>query len=377
MFGVDKEINYFEIINGEIKELKKDIHPWNKNNNNFKDILFSLIKKYFDPDDFVLEHEKNNRYIFFNGLKILDVIFSPTNKGGQKRIKNPKISIPKISNICSINNKYRNFQIEHLVVGIYAPLLIDENNLININSSKLMFCYIEEKELFGRKDSKNNSSRWVSLDELEQVYNLYDDIDIDLSNRKKNIKISTELNFIKLIEKKLSEYDDSNLKVTHDDYLNLIKSNNNLNSDELYKIQNNLIVNQRLRQKFKNDLLKNMKNPKCEFPSCDNKFIDCFVASHIYAVSNISNNIKLNDEQKINMIKDVNNGLLLCPNHDFLFDRYLITFNSKGFMLFSKRIKKYINYFNLHDGQKNFLILSKEKKKYMKLHQEEFNKKNN
>ena len=37
---------------------------------------------------------------------------------------------------------------------------------------------------------------------------------------------------------------------------------------------------------------------------------------------------------------DVNNGLLLCPTHDALFDKGLITFKENGYIIISKQIEK-------------------------------------
>lgn len=53
------------------------------------------------------------------------------------------------------------------------------------------------------------------------------------------------------------------------------------------------------------------------------------VASHIKPWA------KSNSEEKL----DVNNGLLLCPNHDKLFDGGWISFNDDGHILISDELK--------------------------------------
>lgn len=44
-----------------------------------------------------------------------------------------------------------------------------------------------------------------------------------------------------------------------------------------------------------------------------------------------------NDHERL----DINNGLLLCPNHDYLFDKGMITFKENGEILISRNLHSY------------------------------------
>ena len=72
---------------------------------------------------------------------------------------------------------------------------------------------------------------------------------------------------------------------------------------------------------FRKKLLK--RSSKCEI--CGFDFKELLIASHCRPWSKSSNSERL----------DVNNGLLLCPNHDALFDKGLIKFNDDGSIILS------------------------------------------
>lgn len=71
---------------------------------------------------------------------------------------------------------------------------------------------------------------------------------------------------------------------------------------------------------------------------------------------------------------DVENGLLLCPNHDHLFDKGYISFNKKGIMLISDELTDTDKIlFNLND-QKEFKFTAKQKE-YLDYHRKNIFKK--
>lgn len=89
------------------------------------------------------------------------------------------------------------------------------------------------------------------------------------------------------------------------------------------------------------------------------------IASHIKPWSESS------AEEKV----DIDNGFLLCPNHDFLFDRKLITFSDRGKILISKQISKETRQqLGIYDGQR--IKLTKGNRKYLTDHRKQFDKKN-
>lgn len=78
-----------------------------------------------------------------------------------------------------------------------------------------------------------------------------------------------------------------------------------------------IVRNTALQKMFKQNLMIS-QNKQCIM--CGIKNPDLLIGSHIKPAT------KSNVEEKV----DHNNGLLLCCNHDKLFDHYLITFNSSN-----------------------------------------------
>ena len=75
-------------------------------------------------------------------------------------------------------------------------------------------------------------------------------------------------------------------------------------------------------------------------------------------------------------MRDHNDGLLFWPNHDALFDKFLITFNINWKLIPSKIIvDKIISDFNLSDPEKVINIDISNVIEYLKIHKKEFFKK--
>ncbi|WP_148359062.1 HNH endonuclease [Peribacillus simplex] len=87
----------------------------------------------------------------------------------------------------------------------------------------------------------------------------------------------------------------------------------------------------------------------------DERFL---VASHIKPWSQSSNHERM----------DVNNGLLLCPNHDALFDKGYISFESDGTILISDSLDEETKVF-LNINETMNIVLNEEQQKYMRWHQ--------
>lgn len=106
--------------------------------------------------------------------------------------------------------------------------------------------------------------------------------------------------------------------------------------------------------KFRDTLLK--RDKKCAM--CGLDIEGMLLASHIKPWS------KSNDYEK----QDVNNGLLLCANHDALFDKGYISFEDNGNIKISSKIDKE-NYQKLNICTNNKILLKNEKQKqYIKYH---------
>lgn len=104
---------------------------------------------------------------------------------------------------------------------------------------------------------------------------------------------------------------------------------------------------------FKEKLLR--RECKCAICGVTNKSF--LIASHIKPWS------KSNNAERL----DVNNGLLLCPNHDALFDKGYISFDQEGNLVISSQLDETSkNFMNINSSSK--IEMSEEMKKYMKYH---------
>ncbi|MBD5096334.1 MAG: hypothetical protein HDT40_04865 [Lachnospiraceae bacterium] len=126
-----------------------------------------------------------------------------------------------------------------------------------------------------------------------------------------------------------------------------------LNIDEESK---KAIVNVRVNQgKFRDLLLKRYNNKCC---LCDVKNKNFLIASHIKPWA------KSKSKEKA----DIDNGFLLCPNHDRLFDKGYITFEDDGTIIISGKLEK-DDMISLNvDSKMHIEQLTKGNKEYLKFH---------
>lgn len=117
------------------------------------------------------------------------------------------------------------------------------------------------------------------------------------------------------------------------------------------------LVKKRLTQGlFRERLLK----LECKCKICDINSKDFLIASHIKPW------VDSEDYEKV----DINNGFLLCPNHDKLFDSGYISFEDDGTLIISKNLpKSLIKEFNLELNNK--IKINEDMKKYLEYHREE------
>ena len=66
---------------------------------------------------------------------------------------------------------------------------------------------------------------------------------------------------------------------------------------------------------------------------------------------------------------DVNNGLLLCPNHDWLFDKGYISFDEEGKIMFSAKLNE-VNQIFMNVDKNKAINMSQKTRKYMEYHRE-------
>ncbi|WP_338433386.1 HNH endonuclease [Clostridium tyrobutyricum] len=123
-----------------------------------------------------------------------------------------------------------------------------------------------------------------------------------------------------------------------------------------YKTETTSIINTRLSQDlFRKKLF--LYDPKCKI--CGLTKSKLLIASH-------SKNWSYSTDKERT---DVYNGFLLCPQHDALYDKGLISFDDDGNILISSEIS--INDYNLLNINENIKInITKRHKKYLKWHRE-------
>lgn len=116
------------------------------------------------------------------------------------------------------------------------------------------------------------------------------------------------------------------------------------------------VVNVRVNQgKFRDFLLKRYK--KCCLCGMENH--DLLTASHIKPWAESESKEQL----------DINNGFLMCPNHDKLFDKGYITFDDAGKIIISGRLTE-SDMVLLNVNSRMHIELTDSNKKYLKFHRE-------
>lgn len=206
----------------------------------------------------------------------------------------------------------------------------------------------------GSEESNAGFNRIPSLIQLCKLFEVVD-TKIGLKFDEEKIENSQALGFIK-------EYTEIELRqAATEERALIINSTKDLVS--MYGEDGNVIVsaivrNSSLQTKFKHNLTIQQKG-KCVVCGMEHK--ELLIGSHIKssATSDVVEKI------------DHNNGLLLCCNHDKLFDRYLITFDSNtGRIKFSKDLTvSDIKRLGLSDDfSLPAELLTEERQGYLKLH---------
>ncbi len=164
---------------------------------------------------------------------------------------------------------------------------------------------------------------------------------------------------IKLISNKSIKINDFD-KIKKEDK-DLIESGKFLDVHQLYCERNSITRSKQYI--FKRQLLEKHHNT-CAL--CDISVERLLIASHAKPW------VKCEDvHEKLSP----NNGLLLCPNHDALFDKGLITFDENNNLIFSNYIDDDQNKHLLEQGISKSINITDKEKKYFKYHRENVFKK--
>ncbi|MFZ7132471.1 MAG: HNH endonuclease [Eubacteriales bacterium] len=156
---------------------------------------------------------------------------------------------------------------------------------------------------------------------------------------------------IKRIEKETGIPFDVKINL-HEEY---IYQQNEVEKEMVAETERESIIMTRIGQgKFRNRLFE--RYDRCVLCGIQHK--ELLIASHIKPWKDSNKNEKL----------DVNNGLILCPNHDRLFDRGFITIKDDGEIITSQRIERDISKLNVNNSI--LVDLSRENKGYLEWHRE-------
>lgn len=354
---MEKTNKYLHIVSEKITNTEQHELDNTKDKSIFiKYLIKDLGIKHFQD----ISDGKNNlfRIIFSNFYYNIFIEFP--DGGGRDVTKNDthkKIAIPfHIRPFQRIIEDNQNV----LVINIYVPLN-DEHKPDYINR---IYLIIKPSEIYSSKVLKNKtwnpSSRWVDLKDILSVLKNEN----FMSNPNKNVYI--------VHPKKIQWFFKNILKK---EYAEMIKQMMNFELERinlLKLIDENSKKYNKYRKLFRENLIS-QRGIKCEINNCKIRSIELMIASHIKPVNKIINDESLNKEEKIKEISDPNNGFLLCPNHDALFDQFLISFDINGVLITSESFINEIHNFNLKNNSKTISIIDKDKvEKYLKYHKNYF-----
>lgn len=160
------------------------------------------------------------------------------------------------------------------------------------------------------------------------------------------------------------------------EYLDLIDtmdldSERTYTDEQVYHKVTHDVRNSKLQKQFRESLID--RDRKCVL--CDIQDKGLLIASHIWPVGKLVKDASLKNAQKVYHYTNSENGLLLCPNHDALFDKKYITFDNDGNLVLSRRLEGMEELLNLNTDI--VLELSEPMKFYMSKHRDIYQTKNN
>ncbi len=223
--------------------------------------------------------------------------------------------------------------------------------------------YTDEEYIFDPTSSSatTGGNRVPSLTQLCEFFDMVvlesGNYVFDLNKIVSKDEVSVQYVDIEEIIGKLKEENEHNLKIVND-----LAARYGIDGNVASEI---ITRNGSVQALFRNNLFAKYG---CKCMLCDKDIADVLVASHIKPAS------KSNVYEKA----DYENGLLLCANHDKLFDKYLISFDfNTGKLLYRDEIKDKLADYGLCDGYSlDIELLTDKRKKYLMHHNSEFYSKN-
>jgi len=142
-------------------------------------------------------------------------------------------------------------------------------------------------------------------------------------------------------------------------------------SNEVSNVLNNIVEDIEMDKDFFTEVVKEIKHRKGQEKFRKlllNKYNYCALCGidAIYTrASHIKPWVASSNQERL----DLHNGLLLCPNHDYLFDKGLISFTDLGTILISTKLTEIqMQFFNIHKQMK--LKITEQMKNYLEYHRE-------
>ena len=362
--------SHYHIVDGKIVDIGKQLHPLE---NIFDKTVY--IKRFCSLFGDDISHEdisggKGKLFkIQYKGYDY-NVYIEAFDGGG--RDKSKKIAIPATNqkNGSAFKTLIQNYD-SVLIINEYVPLKQTSEGRLELCDTSV-YAIIKPEEVYAskviREQTGNASSRWVDLDILLRAYNE----NCVLENSAKNVYV--------IPSNKLKSFFDTSL--INEQYESMSKY-----LFEEYKkgeSDKDKIVGS-IGRIFRNKLIKNRLKSingscpvcACEFCNCTVDIPELLVASHINARANIRNDDSLTDEEKFNLMTDINNGFLLCRTHDAIFDKKFITIDEEGNLVVSSELLGKEKEFNIENLEGTEVIkgVSSEMQEYLKQHRLDYQKK--
>lgn len=185
------------------------------------------------------------------------------------------------------------------------------------------------------------------------------------SFKNNTLTITWEINFTKLTEinknTQLKKRYNSTKKFLIE---SILSKSSELSDSELETIKDAVIKIRLGQSKFRKNLLISPQKNSCAFTKI--KESKLLIAGHIKPWNKSSNKERL----------DINNGILLTPTFDKLFDKFLISFDEKGKVIYSEQIENDIwnSLFPTFEKIKDIsIIINEHNKEYLDYHRNVFN----
>lgn len=235
-------------------------------------------------------------------------------------------------------------------------ILFEVNKIrVNTNDSIAFSSYFSNYEIHDNTNDGSYRNKYFNIaydvDEFKYVMAYF--LKYDLNWLDREYKEIESVNKVDFQESVISEQN----KIVQK-HLNNIASiiEKEIEQVPVYGEEKKALTKIRINQSVFRELLLKRYSSCCLCNVNDKNFL---VASHIKPWA------KSNSEEKL----DVNNGLLLCPNHDRLFDKGYISFDNDGRILISNNLShNNLIYMNIRENMK--INITDEAKKYMKYHRE-------